>query len=63
MRNKIFGGIGVVWGGLIVANGLLSGRAAGSAAYETGQTTGLIIGAIMLLAGLYYIFKRPNEPK
>ena len=63
MRNKISGGIGIIWGGLILANGLLSDRSVGNEAYESGQGAGLVIGAILLLAGLYYFFKKPNVPK
>ena len=63
MRNKISGAIGIVWGGLILANGFLSERAPGNEAYESGQSAGLALGALLLFVGLYYFFKKPSEPK
>lgn len=53
MRNKILGGIGIVWGGLIVLKWLLSsGAPRGSAAYQSGQSGAVVLGAMMLAAGL-----------
>ena len=61
MRVKIFGAIGIVWGGLVVASYLLTDApASGSAAYQSGQSDTLIPGGIMLLVGLYYFFKEPS---
>ena len=59
MRNKIVGGIGVVWGGAVVVSGLLRGQAesTGSSAYQTGQMTGLIFGGLLFVMGLYYLLK------
>ena len=63
MRNKIFGGIGVIWGALILYNGLSSPASeAGSEAYKNGQTAALIFGAALLGLSLYYFFKKP-KPK
>ena len=62
MRNKIFGGIGVIWGGAMVLNWLGSDApASGSAAYQGGQTGAAVFGALMLVAGLYYFFKKPKQ--
>jgi hypothetical protein len=61
MRNKISGAIGVVWGSLILYNGLTS-HAEGSAAYQSGHAVALVFGAMLLVAGLYYFFKKP-KPK
>jgi len=62
MRNKIFGGIGIVWGGLILLNWLISESPAGtSAAYQSGQSFAAILGAAMFVAGLYYFFRK-SEP-
>ena len=59
MRNKIFGAIGILWGGSMVGRWLLSGPAASdSSAYQTGQTGAVIFGAFMLAAGLYYFFRK-----
>src|SRR5207247_442358 len=42
-RNRIFGLIGVLWGGAVLVTKLLgSGHAAGSGAYAAGQSAGLI---------------------
>ncbi|HMK14582.1 MAG TPA: hypothetical protein VK460_06170 [Burkholderiales bacterium] len=63
MRNKIFGGIGILWGGAIVVRWVISGVSeSGSAAYQGGEYAAVVFGALMLLAGLYYFFKKsPNK--
>jgi len=61
MRNRIFGGIGILWGGALVLRWLTSGTpSGGSAAYQAGQSGAVIFGALMLLAGLYYFFRKPS---
>lgn len=63
LRNKIFGGIGAVWGSLILYNGLSSPASeASSAAYRNGQLGALAFGALLLGVGLFYFFKKP-KPK
>ena len=59
MRNKIFGGIGVVWGGAILLNWLTADTPTGSAAYQGGHTAAVVFGAVMFAAGLYCFFKKP----
>ena len=62
MRNKILGAIGIIWGGLIVGNKIIGGsHTGGSDAYQAGQTGAVIFGAIMLIAGPYYFFKKPTQ--
>ena len=39
MRNKVFGGIGILWGGALVAKWLASG-VTGAGAYAAGQYAG-----------------------
>lgn len=59
MRNKIFGLIGIVWGG----SGLFRwfNSTGGSTAYESGRSAGMLVAAVaLLLAGLYYFFKRSD---
>ncbi len=52
MRKRILGTIGVLWGGAMVAGHVLEGATLDySSAYAVGQSTGLILGALMLLAG------------
>ncbi len=65
MRNKIFGAIGIAWGGWILFRRLSSGMhhvdagtAAYQAGYQTGQYLGLAFGALLFLAGLYFFFKK-----
>ena len=59
MRNKIFGGIGVLWGGGIVLRWLMSGSDGGSSAYQAGQSGAVIFGLLLLVVGGYYLFKKP----
>lgn len=60
MRNKIFGGIGIFWGGGLALRWLTAGTpSGGSAAYHAGQSTAGVFGILMLIAGLYYFFRKP----
>ena len=61
MRNKIFGAIGVLWGGAVLLNGVLGQPQQGDSAYQAGQTGGLIFGGLMFVVGLYYFFKKPKQ--
>ncbi|WP_369649421.1 MULTISPECIES: hypothetical protein [unclassified Variovorax] len=60
MRDKIIGAIGIVWGGGMLLKWLMSGPPAGIGGYQGGQTAGALLGAVMLVAGLYRFFKRPD---
>ena len=61
MRNRIFGGIGVLWGGALVLRWLTSGTSAsGSSAYQAGQSGAVVFGGLMLLTGLYYLLRKPG---
>jgi hypothetical protein len=57
MRNRIFGGIGVVWGGWILIAAMINGLPQGQGAYVQGQWIGLGFGVLMFGAGLYYLIK------
>jgi hypothetical protein len=68
MRNKIFGAIGVIWGGLIVLRWFMhdAGQTtvqsqAFRAGYGMGQHLAVVFGAIMFVSGLYYFFKKPKQ--
>ena len=62
MRNKIFGGIGILWGGAIVVRWLIRGVSESkSAEYQGGEYAAVVFGVLMLLAGLYYFFKRSPD--
>jgi hypothetical protein len=60
MRNKIFGVIGVLWGGGILVSAFLRDAPAGSDAYAAGHTGGLVFGGLLFLVGAYYLFKRAS---
>ena len=45
MRNKIFGAIGVLWGGAILLSAFLRGGPQGSGSYVAGQTAALGVRA------------------
>lgn len=62
MRQRIVGGIGVVWGGLILMNRLLSGGPApGNRSYVAGQNVALAFGVLLFAVGLYYVLKKPSR--
>ena len=59
MKNRIVGVIGVLWGGAIVGRWLLTDSSTmGSSAYQGGQSAAALFGVLMLMAGLYYFFKK-----
>lgn len=60
MRNKVFGGIGVLWGGALLVRWLMTDSPAsvGSSAYQSGQSTAVVFGVLLLVVGLYYFFKK-----
>ena len=61
MRNKISGAIGVIWGSLILFNGLSSPASeAGVSAYRAGQMIAMLFGVLLVVAGIYYFFKKPT---
>ena len=58
MRNRIFGGIGVLWGGGLLVSKLISGQlVSGSGAYAGGQLAGLVFAILLFGVGLYYLIK------
>jgi hypothetical protein len=59
MRNRIFGAIGILWGGGLLLFKLLGGggQPQGSGAYGAGQTGGLIFAGVLLTVGMYYFVK------
>ena len=58
MRNRIVGGIAVVWGGAILGMKLFGSQPAPSGgAYGAGQGAGLIFGGLLFVVGLYYLVK------
>src|SRR4051812_8807482 len=55
MRNRIFGGIGVVLGGAILVYSLMQGGPQGEGAYAVGQIIGMCFSALLLVVGLCYL--------
>ena len=57
MRNRIFGTIGLIWGGAILVRAFLHGGPEGSGAYAAGQTAGLVFGGLLVVVGGYYLVR------
>ena len=63
MPNRIFGAIGVLWGGAILIRAYLGGGPVGSGAYRSGQVAALVFAALLALAGGYYLIKGDGRAK
>jgi hypothetical protein len=63
MRNRIFGGIGALWGGGILLTQLRNHGPSGSGAYAAGQTVALVFGLLLFVVGLYYLIKGGSSSK
>lgn len=61
MRNKVFGVIGILWGGGITVRLLLGKVQTGNGAYGAGLIIGQMMGVMMLIAGLYAVFKPSDD--
>ena len=57
MRNRIFGAIGVIWGGLMLVSAFLRGGPQGSGSYAAGQTAALVFAVLLVVVGGYYLLK------
>jgi hypothetical protein len=57
MRNRIFGAIGVIWGGLMLVSAFLRGGPQGSGSYAAGQTAALVFAVFLVVVGGYYLVK------
>jgi hypothetical protein len=55
MRNRIFGAIGLIWGGAVLVNAFRGAGSQGSGAYAAGHTTGVIFGGLLVIVGGYYL--------
>lgn len=56
-RNRIFGIIGVVWGGAVVVSGFFRSLAADNTPYAAGQIAGFVLAGLMFFVGLYYAIR------
>lgn len=68
MRNVIFGGIGVLWGGSILLSSMLNKEPFESGAYGVGQRLGLLTAFLLFSVGLVYLIMgirslSQNKPK
>lgn len=52
VRDRIFGGIGLVWGSIALVNGVLTG---------IRSLTGFLFSLLMILVGGYYFFGKPKK--
>ena len=61
MRQRVLGGIGVLWGGLILLNRLFGAAPpSGSGAYSAGQNAALVFAVLLFAVGLYYLLRKPS---
>lgn len=56
MRNRITGGVAVVWGGGILVHAFTKAPSTNEA-YQSGVNVATIFGAVLVLVGLYYLIK------
>jgi hypothetical protein len=64
MRNRIWGLIGILWGGTIVLRRLFADSPSTDqgGAYGAGQIVGVMLGMVMVLIGCYYLLEK-RSPK
>jgi hypothetical protein len=63
MRNRIFGAIGLLWGGLLLVRAYLGGGPVGTGAYRAGQIAALVFAALLVVVGGYYLIKGNRSTK
>jgi hypothetical protein len=66
MKYKILGWVGIVWGSLIIVNGiirLISVADLGGGAYGAGQLVGFVLGALFIYAGTSALRRKPDSDK
>jgi hypothetical protein len=63
MRNRIFGAIGVIWGGAVLVNAFRGAGSHESGAYAAGHTTGVIFGGLLFTVGGYYLLSGGGAKK
>jgi hypothetical protein len=57
VTQRIFGLIGVLWGGGMFVNAYINGGPSGFSAYATGHYIGLAFGGVMLVVGMLALLK------
>lgn len=63
VRNRIFGAIGVLWGGAMLTRAYFGGGPEGTGAYRNGQITAVVFAALLVLIGGYYLIKGNGRAK
>ena len=63
MRNRIFGTIGLLWGGLILVRTFIVGGAEGTGAYRQGQIGAIVFAALLVLVGAYYLINGNGQSR
>ncbi len=68
MRNLIFGGIGFLWGGMIILYSFFDKEPNAGGAYGTGRRLGAALGVALFGVGLFYLINgirslSENKPK
>jgi hypothetical protein len=58
VRATIFGTVGILWGGAIVASGILDRSEAPDAAHAIGDLMAIAFGALILAAGVRALVRR-----
>lgn len=60
MMGKIYGGLSIFFGLVILLGPILAGDPPPEAA-EASKITPIILGAALCLLGFYYVFKKPKS--
>ena len=60
MQNRIIGGLGVLWGVFLITHAV---RARGHESLGLAQVASLLLAAVFVVIGLYYVFKGPDRLK
>ncbi len=60
MQNRIIGGLGVLWGVFLITHAV---RTRAQESLGLAQVASLLLAAIFVVIGLYYVFKGPDRLK
>jgi phosphate/sulfate permease len=61
MRNKVFGTIGVLWGGAIVVSTLIRGVPSAETSYSAGQFAAFLFGFLLVGAGVWTLRRQTRS--
>ena len=60
MMGKIYGGLTVVFGLILLLGPMLAGEPPPEAA-DASKATPIILGTVLCIVGLYFLFKKPKR--